>query len=241
MTLVSRAQANAAQVCRASTTAAQGFHPGRQFVECAFPLKKDFGIRIIPDFITEAEESLLDAFCSRLLRAKPLEVDHFDSVIRNYRETQHGIKNLCDAGRAVIARALGEFPADAGPPMPSFHAIELSPSGVIDAHVDSVKFSGGVVAGLCCRSDAVMLLTPDADAAAQGLVPTAPAVPPGSPAPVITLFLPRRSLYLLTGEARYGWGHAVPLAGTFQGQAVARAPTGRLSLMLRDELSQSLK
>ena len=36
------------------------------------------------------------------------------------------------------------------------HAIDLSVTGVLKAHVDSVKFSGEIVAGISLLSDAVM-------------------------------------------------------------------------------------
>ena len=40
------------------------------------------------------------------------------------------------------------------------HAIDLSKDGRLDAHVDSVKFSGGIVAGISLLSDSIMRLRP---------------------------------------------------------------------------------
>ena len=205
------------------------------FVETSLALPKDFGVRVIPSFVTEEEEASLEACCAPSLQKKPWERDHFDAVIKNYRESQILASKLPPPAAAAVARALAHFPAAAGAPLDTVHALELSPTGCIDAHVDSVKFSGGVVAGLCLRSEALMHLLPDEGAAEEGRAPTALAAKKNS-SPLVKVLLPRRCLYLLTGEARYGWGHAIPLQGTFYGRTVARGPQGRLSVMLRDAL-----
>jgi alkylated DNA repair protein alkB family protein 7 len=224
-------------------------------VRAPYALPENFGVRVLPEFFSHAEEEALDTFCSALLRKRPWETHHFDSVITNYRETQAALSRLCAPGAGVVARALREFPPQGprvGAPMDALHALELSPQGSIGAHVDSVKFSGGVVAGLSLRSDALMVLTVDEGAAAEGRAPTAAAwaaaaataaaagapAPAPAPAPAVTILLPRRSLYLLTGEARFGWAHALPLWGCFEGRGVvARDPArGRLSIILRDQL-----
>jgi alkylated DNA repair dioxygenase AlkB len=52
----------------------------------------------------------------------------------------------------------------------------------------------------------------------------------------VPLFLPRRSLVVLSGEARYNWRHAIPArkSDTHQGRVVARGR--RLSLTFRNVL-----
>ncbi len=116
--------------------------------------------------------------------------------------------------------------------MPYVHVLDLQPepSGRIDNHVDSVKFSGEVVAGLSLLSPAVMRLRHETSDR------------------VVDLFLPERSLYILSGESRYNWGHAIvsregatgepgfrPV--TFRGHPVTRGR--RISIIFRDELVET--
>ena len=241
-----------------SSAPLQGLLPGAagSHVESGLPLPSDFGIEVLPCFVSSGEEAALEAFCAPLLRRRPWEASHFDAVIAHYREAQFLARRLPPVASGVVGRALRCLPAPSaaagvGLPMEELHALELGAQGYIDAHVDSVKFSGGVVAGLCLRSDAVMRLSLAEDAAAAvaaaGGAQRAPvaaawlagAPPPGSSPPPITLLLPRGCLYILTREARYCWGHAVPLEGSFQGRPVRRSPAGRLSIMLRDHLPAS--
>jgi hypothetical protein len=187
-----------------------------------------FGVRIFPSFLTEAEHDALAAESERSLaaqrRGKGPEDGHWDGVIVGYRETPVLLGRLSPLFRAVAARVYALYPPEAGPPMPTLHILELQPEpmGRIDSHVDSVKFSGGVVAGLCLLSDAVMVLRHETSAAE------------------VSLLLPSRCLYLLTGEARYAWGHAIPAAPDasspvrFRGAPVVRGR--RISVMFRDEL-----
>jgi alkylated DNA repair protein alkB family protein 7 len=202
----------------------------------SLPFSPSFGVRVIADFLTEGEEAALSSECDSFLRRLDYESGHWDGVISNYKEVQRDIRSpsLSAASQAVLRRAQAAFPAGArngGAPLPFFHALELAEGGSISAHVDSIKFSGGVVAGLCLLSDAVMVLTPDTDGAAGAAgTQAAPA------APEVRLLLPRRCFYTLTDEARYAWAHAVPAgaAATFRGAAVKRGR--RLSIMLRDAL-----
>jgi alkylated DNA repair protein alkB family protein 7 len=212
------------------------------------PLPADFGLAVLPDFFSAEEEAALDAHCSGALAKCPWEASHFDAVIQHYRERQLPLAGLPPLGAAVVARAQGAFPPQGGavgPHMDVLHVLELAPRGAIAPHVDSVKFSGAVVAGLCLRSEALLQLTVDAGAAGEGRAPTAaawaraaqPAALQAQPLQV-TALLPRRCLYILTGEARYGWAHALPLGGEWQGRSVVRGPRGRLSIILRDVLPE---
>jgi alkylated DNA repair protein alkB family protein 7 len=167
-----------------------------------------FGVAVYSDFVTEDEEkAAVDELRPSLPRR--YEDGHWDGVISGYREAQRALTVLSPALRAVAGRVHAAFPPSAGPPLPFLHVLDLkaeADGGRIDRHVDSVKFSGGVVAGVCLLSPAVMTLHHEASAA------------------TVTLSLPRRCLYTLTGAARYEWGHSV------------RAPARRISLMFRDEL-----
>jgi alkylated DNA repair protein alkB family protein 7 len=192
-----------------------------------FLTPESFGIQVYPNFLnTDEEESLISAADASLSR-RIWEEGHWDAVIKNYRETQVLVSRLAPLARTATTRAAANFPAGplTGLPQASVHFLELSPSGEILPHVDSIKFSGGIVAGLCLLSDAVMLLTPDPP----------PQENEGTIPPMIKILLPRLSLYTLSGTARYKWAHAIP-SGTilFKGKPIVRER--RISVMLRDEL-----
>ena len=233
-----------------STLAASG--AAEALIQAPFPLPPAFGLTILPAFISEEEEGALDAHCAAALSRRPWEASHFDAVIQHYREAQLPLARLPRVAAAAIARAQAAFPPAGGAVgrhMDALHALELAPRGAIAPHVDSVKFSGGVVAGLCLRSEALLELTVDAGAEGDGRAPTAAAWAAragggggsgsAQPAPLqVTALLPRRCLYILTGEARYGWAHAIPLGGEWQGRSVVRSARGRLSIILRDALPE---
>ena len=74
---------------------------------------------------------------------------------------------------------------------------------------------GESIVGLSLLSHAVMLLQHEAETAA------------------FELLLPRRSLYVLRGEARYRWAHSLPLQPSFEGQSLP-PKSRRISVLLRD-------
>jgi alkylated DNA repair protein alkB family protein 7 len=218
---------------------------------------RGFGISVHLDFVTEAEHDALAAELEPHLRSRRFEGGHWDGVISQYREVQRSIRTLSPLARGVCARVAEAFPPGSGAPLSFLHALDLAgeaDGGAIAPHVDSVKFSGNVVAGLCLLSPALMRLYHE-----------------HSPA-TVDLLLPRRCLYVMSGEARYHWAHAVVGAGpaavmsrrrdpndpaprpstpmpeedggggggavTFRGQPVVRHR--RISLIFRDELEGAL-
>ena len=183
-------------------------------------------VPVTNDFISVSEEAAIFAQLEPLLATRRMEPDHWDAVIRGYRELQLPVQKCGPALAAVsqrVASAVRGFVT--GPMIPSVHVIDLSEGGAIDYHVDSVKFSGNVVAGVSLLSDAVMQLRPDAGA--------------HDVSPVVQLLLRRRSLYVLHDEARMAWQHALPsgdvrfLSG--DGDVMVRRRR-RISLIYRDEL-----
>lgn len=107
------------------------------------------------------------------------------------------------------------------------HAIDLKKDGVLSAHVDSVKFSGDIVAGLSLKSSSIMRLKPDKDfyqSEMQGHV---------------DLLLPPLSLYVLSGVGRYKYTHELLSSGeTFSSSetqdAVKVTRDHRYSVIFRD-------
>lgn len=178
---------------------------------------KRYGIRglaLFEEFLTSREHDSLVEAADRKLRRRPYERDHWDAVIVNYRETE--LLNLegpaADAVRKAAAKlnSLG-FAEPLLPP----HVVDLAPDGRIFSHIDSVKFSGGVVAGISLLSSATMRLE-EADPA-EGR--------PVEGGASLDLALHPRSFYVLAGPARYVYTHSI-----------FDVSSRRLSLILRDQM-----
>ena len=148
-------------------------------------------------------------------------------------------------------------PGLVGPPMSYAHALDLAADGEIRNHVDSVKFSGAIVCGISLMSDSVMRLTEDVDGSwaeaadrspvrkrrregkegeneAESPTRAAEATEPK----IVDVKLPRKSLYIVTGDSRYRYGHAI--LGNQEPSPSPLLMTGkkgrRISVILRDEL-----
>lgn len=175
---------------------------------------RDFGFSLHLDFVSAAEASSLIAAAAPVLSRLPYSSDHFDAVIRGYREAQLPAERLPPAAAAAVRRVWALFPAAASSPQSLVHVIDLSTAGAISPHVDSIKFGGGCVAALSLISPARLSLIEE---------PAAMAARGGAEPRRVDLELPPRSLYIMTRESRYGFAHAI-------------VPSGRrLSVVLRDE------
>ena len=179
-------------------------------------------VRVIPEFVTRDEERALAAELDPIFARQRYRRDHWDGVITGYKETERHAWAR-EENAAVVERARRAITAggdDVTAWLPT-HAIELEPSGEIRPHVDSVKFSGGFVAGVSLLSAAIMTLE-RADAGAERAADTVDTV---------RLLLPPRSLYVLSGAARFEFTHRIG-GGAFGGAPVERGR--RLSLIFRD-------
>lgn len=126
------------------------------------------------------------------------------------------------------------------------HAIDLKKEGELNAHVDSVRFSGHLVAGLSLLSPAIMRLKlPNINNDDDG-DDHASAANEDSEGHV-DLFLPPNSLYALTGVGRYKYSHELlPDSSTFRrcepttngdkddSNAIVVPRDRRLSIIFRD-------
>ena len=165
------------------------------------------------DFLTvDEQDALVEAIKARL-KGTGYERDHWDAVIDRYREREM-LSVDDDLAAAAVEKVRAFLRSEQG--VTSFlppHCIDLAADGgVIRPHIDSIKFSGRVVAGVSLVSAATMVLA-EADPAT------------GEPRPGAReseLFLEPGSLYVLADEARYDFAHAIKPEGR------------RLSLILRD-------
>lgn len=149
------------------------------------------------------------------------EKGHWDSVIIDFKEIELG--EQAPALESIFERIRKEL-EPYKPPQATWlpcHAIDLHKDGELNAHVDSVRFSGDLVAGLSLLSPSIMRLKPDAtsnDDPLEGHV---------------DLWLPTRSLYVLSGMSRYSYTHELlPSQATFRDNTVER--NRRISIIFRD-------
>lgn len=110
--------------------------------------------------------------------------------------------------------------------LPKVHILDLHADGHIKPHVDSIKFSGGIVAGLSLLSDAVMRLRPVDPETDE----------PADESSIADFLLRQRSVYVMSGAARYSFTHEIleTSDSVFDGEVVER--DRRISVMFRDVL-----
>ena len=143
------------------------------------------------------------------------------------------------------------------------HAIYLKKEGLLTAHVDSIKFSGDVVAGVSLLSSSIMRLRPassselarrdgtdgddDDDLCLEGKEDTDGGGDISSKAIMdagyVDLYLPPRSLYVLSGVSRYMYTHEIlPCNSQFQfgtddGDGSARRNGDHVNVQREDRIS----
>jgi alkylated DNA repair protein alkB family protein 7 len=153
------------------------------------------------------------------------EKGHWDAVIIKYKETElFDESSLSMDSQSVLDRVREQllhchFDDDRQKQVTWLpcHAIDLHPEGALNAHVDSVRFSGDIVAGLSLLSPSILRLKPQAKGESGH----------------VDLLLPPLSLYVLSGPSRYSYTHELlPTGECFGGVAVEREH--RLSVIFRD-------
>ncbi len=113
-------------------------------------LKHD-SVDVCENVVSEQEERALLLELDLALKRRRAETTHWDNVIKNYKEievldTSWGSENI-----KTIQRLRYELQNNLkweGITWLPVHVIDLAEDGEINRHVDSVKFSGGVVSGL---------------------------------------------------------------------------------------------
>jgi len=148
-------------------------------------------LSLIPDFISEEEESSLFDEVNPYLRKLRYEKSHWDDAIHDYRETE---KNRWDDKNSIVVDRLRDvaFQEGSTTPLSHTHILDLSAQGFIRPHVDAVRFCGNTVAGISLLSDSIMRFVKETDKSHRG-----------------DLYLPRRSLYIMRDAARYFYTHEI--------------------------------
>ncbi|CAH2229738.1 jg4502 [Pararge aegeria aegeria] len=113
-------------------------------------------MRILPNFVSEDEETALLAEVEPVLKRMRYEFDHWDNAIEGFRETERGKWNT--QNEAILSRMKEVGFAPHTELLPYVHVLDLAASGHIKPHVDAVRFCGDTIAGLCLASSAIMRL-----------------------------------------------------------------------------------
>ena len=168
----------------------------------------------LEEVVTAQEEGRILRYLDEAwLKRRRYEKGHWDSAISKYKEAEL-VGELPSDVASIVARVIRELvlpqyehrPTAASMLAP--HVVDLDADGFISPHVDNVRHSGAVLAGLSLLSSRTLRLHREGGAPDEGL---------------IEQVLRPRSLYLLKGPLRYDYAHSV-LAGTQR----------RLSLIFRD-------
>lgn len=181
---------------------------------------------VYEDFLAAAEgEALIRDISSRMHRRR-YEQGHWDAVITDYKEVELGDEStLSTLSQQTLEKCREELRNRHLKPSAQFlpcHAIALR--GQLKAHVDSIRFSGSMVAGISLLSSSIMRLVPANNNGNKHW---------------IDLCLPPLSLYVLTGMSRYDYTHEL-LEGTATFQHANTASVihvqrdQRLSIIFRD-------
>ncbi|XP_024880948.1 alpha-ketoglutarate-dependent dioxygenase alkB homolog 7, mitochondrial isoform X1 [Temnothorax curvispinosus] len=174
-------------------------------------------MKVLPNFISEKEEDILVREVDPYMKRLRYEFSHWDNAIHGYRETEW--KKWSEDSSLILDRVRREaFPPETMH-LSLVHILDLAPDGWIKPHIDSVRFCGGIIAGLSLLSDSVMRLAMEGHEKEH----------------VACFLLPRRSLYIMSGVARYKYNHEILKSeeSYFEGRHV---PKGRrISIICRSE------
>jgi len=150
------------------------------------------GVKIWKDFITcDIENKFVNEIDKKLSRVSYQE-GHWDNAIVGYRELEIQDRVWSEDILSVINSLKLTAFKTTDKCLSSTHVLDLSATGFIKAHVDSVKFCGRAIAGVSLLSSSVMKFVNEKDENMW-----------------FKIVLPRRSLYLMEGDARYKFTHEI--------------------------------
>ena len=192
----------------------------------------------IEDAVTKEEERMLCDAVEPLLKNRRYEKGHWDSVISKYKEIELLPSSMEPPVRSILRRLAEQVLTlyNHGPTLETLlppHVVDLDADGSISPHVDNIRHSGTVLAGLSLLSPRVMRLERQSDIE-KSVVPT--------PESCIEQILQERSLYALSGPLRYEFAHSIlgqndsPLHNT-KNKSQSAALSRRISIIFRDRCS----
>jgi len=213
------------------------FNGGKIFTAPANTPLPPNSLSIISDIVTHEEEEAILAPLYPLLRFR-YQGSHWDDVIVRYREIElntdkHEVWSDCVN---IIGSEVKKYHGPDLSLLPP-HVVDLAADGHIGAHIDSVKFSGSIIAGLSLLSPRIMRLEWNHEAAAAaGLDVLSP--PEGLEA--VEFYLPPRSLYILSGPLRFFYSHQILGYGSPSNlpllmPSLPSKLNRRISIVIRDE------
>ncbi|XP_076230512.1 alpha-ketoglutarate-dependent dioxygenase alkB homolog 7, mitochondrial [Nomia melanderi] len=172
-------------------------------------------MQIIPNFISINEEQSLMEEIEPYMKRLRYEEAHWDDAIHAYRETER--KQWNENNSKIINRIREKAFHKDMLQLPLIHILDLAAEGWIKPHVDSIRFCGEIIAGLSLLSDSVMRLT------MVGYEKTHKD----------DFLLPQRSLYIMSGTARYNYNHEILKneESYFKGQRIQK--NRRISIICR--------
>ena len=246
---------------------------------------------VYPEVISQDEADALVQDIQNRMRRRRYEKGHWDAVITMYKEVElplptessvggaGGPQPLSDLSVTAIQRIRNQLQRDhfgrdgakdqegrTKDQLPiqwiPCHGIDLKKDGKLTAHVDSVRYSGLIVAGLSLLSSSIMRLRPAAEYSStdttgsgddgtekkqqsqQHLYEPKPTEAPDDGH--VDLYLPPRSLYVLSGVSRYEYTHELlddgsvfelqsgDAAGADDESVIPVARDRRISVIFRD-------
>uniref|UniRef100_V9L9R8 Alpha-ketoglutarate-dependent dioxygenase alkB homolog 7, mitochondrial n=1 Tax=Callorhinchus milii TaxID=7868 RepID=V9L9R8_CALMI len=192
--------------------------PGRRLMLGSDPavlerVSRDVELR--EEFVSPEEEAALLRELEPSLKRLRYQREHWDQAIHGYRETERS--RWGEESEAILQRVRDAAFLPGAEQLSMVHVLDLEKEGFIRAHVDSVKFCGDTIAGLCLLSAGVMRLVSEEDKINY-----------------VDLLLQRRCLYILRGTARYTFSHQIlaDKESFFAGERVPR--DRRISVICRN-------
>lgn len=178
----------------------------------------EISLKIIPNFITEKDEESLVKEVEPHLKRLVYEKNHWDEAIIKFRETERKNWNIANTKLIDHLRSTAFHPEDKQ--LPYVHVLDLAEDGHIKPHIDSTRFCGSTVAVLSLLSDCVLKLVHSEFKNHN-----------------VRYFIPRRSLYVMTGASRYDYTHEIlPNEDSFVND-IKVPKSRRISIVCRNEAS----
>lgn len=160
--------------------------------------------KLIKSFISQAEAKILMGEIDLKFKSTVYNSNHYDRVIRNYRETtfsaldpSYAQNRQLSLPQKIITRLRDEIFSVTSTTeyfqVP--HVLDLNVNSQIDAHIDSIQSAGSVIATLSLLSPTIIIFkNPKSGDEFKCLIPP-------------------DSLYMHWGELRYEYTHEIPVQG----------------------------